>query len=112
MNHSLSGIGQDLHRPSTAIKFLGQRLQNLLFSLGMKPSGQLLHEPSKCTISSGLHFEHEFLSPLGNAPSGHDSHSPLMFTISLSSGHGTHSLRSGLNDDTVNLSNYSFLLFK
>ena len=46
ITYSLSGFGQDLQMPSSAIKLLGQRKQNLLFSLGTKPSGQLLHEPS------------------------------------------------------------------
>ena len=109
MNYSFSGLGHDLHNPSLAIKLLGHRLQNLLFSIGTKPSGQLLHDPSKFTFSFGLHSEHEFLSPLGNEPSGHGSHIPSELTISSIFGHGSHSLRSGLNGNTVNLLKYSFL---
>ena len=102
MNHCFSGLGQDMHNPSLAIRLFGQRLQNLLFSLGIKPSGQLLHEPSKLTISLGLHSEQEVRSPFGNEPSGQVIHSPLTLTISLNVGQGSHSRRSGLDGNTVN----------
>ena len=100
-NHCFSWFGQGWQIPSTAIKLLQHCLQNLWFSVGTKPSGHLLQEPSKFTFSSALQCEQERLSPSGKDPSGHGSHSPLALTISFMLGHGSHAFLSGLRDNTV-----------
>ena len=104
MNYSVSGFWHDLHTPPSAIWPLGQALQCRRFSDGMKPLGQLLHESSNSSISSGWHFVHAFFTPFGIIPSGHSSHLPLVLTISFSwLGQALHSVRSGLYNDIVNL---------
>ena len=46
MNYSVVGFGHDLHIPPSAIKLFGQDTQNLWLALGIRPSGQRLHESS------------------------------------------------------------------
>ena len=69
-NHSFIGSGQGVHMPPLAIILFGHDTQNLRFLLGTLPSGQLLHESSNNIIWSALHCKQEYLSPLGNDPSG------------------------------------------
>ena len=112
MNYSVFGFSHDLHTPPSAIWPLGQALQCWRFSDGTKPFGQLLQESSNSSISSGWHLVHAFFKPFGIIPSGHSSHWPLILIISFSwLGQALHSVRSGLNEDIVNLRCLYWLVF-
>ena len=65
MNYCVLGFGHAAHMPPSAMDPLGHGVQNLRFSDGMKPSGQLRQTSSKSIISFGSQCEQEFLSPFG-----------------------------------------------
>ena len=109
--YSFSGFGQGVHRPSFAMRLLGQGLQCLWYLSGTKPLGHFLHKPWKSTFSSTWHFEQEFLKPFGKEPSAHVWHWPLLLTMSFRYGHGSHVLRSGLDVYAMNLLNLYFYHF-